>query len=188
VLELFSPLNIKGLDIDEDVNSDQRNYCWKMWRKVHACMNLCTEYAARNNIIYNYIIRSRPDLMIKEYINFDILNPLVDRLIVGFGSTLGYPDDQFAIAAPCVMHHYCDIQKVIKHDLLPHKVVEYTLNVYPVFARCQISIIRFDHRMEKFDHIPVVKRYINRALREVKYELMHLKPYNEFKIADMNYG
>lgn len=170
---LFRDLPVRDIFVDSDQHpdNDKYNYCWKMWRKVNDAWNMSVKYAKENGINYDYVVRTRPDILTRELPDWDKLPPLDNNLIIGFGPGLGYPDDIFAIGSPKVMEHYCDIQKVIDHQLLPHKVVEYTLNKYPEFGRCLTSIIRYNDRIEKF-YAPILTDFGNGM-----FELGHEKSY-----------
>ena len=160
--KLFEGLPVRGFHIDSDQHpdNDKYNYCWKMWRKVNEAWKMCMDYSMKTGVQYDYVVRTRPDIIVREMPRWDKLPPLNKNLIIGFGPGLGYPDDIFAIAAPNVMEHYCDIKKVIDHKLLPHKVVEYTMNVYPEYGRCLTSILRYNDRIEKF-YSPIITDFGN---------------------------
>lgn len=188
---LFRKLPVRGFDIDSDLEVDIgfdnriHNYCWKIWRKVNRAWNMFYKYSTENNISYDYVVRTRPDILTKEFPLWDKLPPLTSNLIIGFGPGLGYPDDIFAIGAPNVMEHYCDIQKVIDYKLLPHKVVEYTLNVYPLYDRCHTSILRHNDRIEKF-YAPIVSDFGN-GIFELCYQKSYIGIENTlFKCKDHN--
>jgi len=170
---LFEDLPVRNFHIDSDIKDEKEgNYCWKMWRKVNTAWKMCMEYSKTNNKQYDYVVRTRPDILVREFPDWDKLPLLNKNVIIGFGPGLGYPDDIFAIGGVNVMEHYCDINKVINHDLLPHKVVEYTLNVYPEYGRCLTSILRFNDRIEKF-YAPIITDYGN-GMFELGYEKSYI--------------
>lgn len=114
-----------------------------MWRNVWRCHSMAKEYEKTHGFKYKYYIRSRPDLIYMEKIDFNNLPPLDKSIIIGFGGSLGYPDDQFAIAEEKVMDHYCGIRKVLDNWLIPHEVVQHTINKYPVCGHFNIGLVRF---------------------------------------------
>lgn len=114
-----------------------------MWKHVWNCYNMIGEEK------YDYIVRSRPDIVILEPIKFEELPSLNDNLIIGFGGTLGYPNDMFAIGTGDAMKDYCDISKMIKYSLCAHEVVGYTLVKYPIYKHIQIGIVRCFSKQER---------------------------------------
>jgi hypothetical protein len=113
-----------------------------MWNHVWACYNMSKKYASENGFVYDYHVRSRPDIICMENVKFDMLPPLDKNILIGFGGTLGYPDDQFAIGGEGeAWDHYCDIEKTVIHSMWCHEMVKYTIDVYPVVGRIQVARI-----------------------------------------------
>jgi hypothetical protein len=109
------------------------SYCWRMWHSISECYELCREYAANNDVIYDYYIRGRPDILYMERIDFSKLPPLNDKLIIGFGTNLGYPNDTFAIGKGEAFAAYCDIDNVVINSLYSHGIVASVLERYPMY-------------------------------------------------------
>lgn len=116
-----------------------KSCCWKVWRNVSDGYELCKKYEEKNDVKYDYYIRSRPDLLYKERINFNKLPKLDDRLIIGFGSTLGYPNDQFAIGSGDAFKDYSDIEPAERESLFAHERVARTLEKYPIWKFFDIA-------------------------------------------------
>lgn len=110
-----------------------KSYCWRMWRNVSEGYKLCKKYEEKNNIKYDYYIRSRPDILYKEHINFNKLPKLDDKLIIGFGSVLGYPNDHFAIGSGKAFEHYCSVEQTERESLYGHDIVRRTVEKYPIW-------------------------------------------------------
>ncbi len=160
VKSLFEGLPVKNIDIDSDKlphpylkEENAQYYSWRMWRKVWKCNEMRKQYEKDNNITYDYVIRMRPDIIAMELINFESLPKLDRNIIIGFGTTLGYPDDMFAISSPKVMDHYCDISKTDRSDSAPHEIVKFTIKIYPIFAYLQLGILRNDRKEEPGKYI-----------------------------------
>jgi hypothetical protein len=116
--------------------------CISMWKNIWICHSMAKEYEKEKGFEYKYYIRSRPDLVCLEKVHFERLPDLSRNIIIGFGGTLGYPDDQFCITEKEPMDHYCDIHKVLQHSLKPHEVVKYTLNVFPLCGHVNTGLVR----------------------------------------------
>jgi len=114
---------------------------WEMWRNVWKCHSMAKKYEKNNGIKYKYYIRSRPDLVFLEKIDFNKLL-LSENIIIGFGGTLGYPDDQFAIGEEKVMDSYCDIFKVLNLWLHHHETVLHCIYQYPVCGYLNTGLVR----------------------------------------------
>jgi len=144
----FSKLPVREIIIDSDkveppVIVDRfRTGAWKMWRKVQQCNDMRIKYQEKNNIKYDYCIRHRPDTLVLQSIDFGKLPPLQTNIIVGFGATLGWPDDQFAIGSPTVMNHYCNLEKALYPESGFHKVAGFTFDVYPIHSFIQTAMVR----------------------------------------------
>lgn len=150
---LFAGLPIREFTIDSHtleppIEMDMfRTAAWKMWRKVHECNEMRKVYERANDITYDYIVRYRPDTIIMERIPFEFLPKLDTSIICGFGPTLGWPDDLFAIGNPMVMDHYCNIEKAFIPGCGPHKIAGLTFDVYPQHSYIQTAFVRrtIDH-------------------------------------------
>lgn len=102
------------------------------------------KYEMDYRIKYDYCIRTRPDIIHFETINFEMLKDvnLDDNIIIGFGVSLGYPDDNFAICVPKMMDEYSDLN--FKTDVFSagHGIVKSIIDKYPVWLYVQIGIYR----------------------------------------------
>ena len=130
-----------------------------MWNHVYNCYQMAKETEEKSNFKYDYHIRSRPDIVYLEKINFNLLPKLNDKLYAGFGTTLGSPDDMFSIGCGEAWKDYCDIDKVILNSLGGHEVTDYTFQKYPVYKIFQIAIIRYRDTSAK--HLPVTVKKIH---------------------------
>jgi hypothetical protein len=131
--------NCKELEM---VETDGVSY-WQQWRHVWNCYNMAREEEKKSGIMYDYHVRSRPDVIYLEKVDFNNIPPLDNKLYSGFGATLGSPDDMFAVGKGKAWDHYCDIRKVLLHSLHAHELTEFTFKVYPVCKLIQIGVIRY---------------------------------------------
>jgi hypothetical protein len=125
----------------EDIKTEGSSY-WGMWSNVNKCYLMAKEEEEKSGFLYDYHIRSRPDVFYLEKIDFNNLPPLVSNLYAGFGVSLGYPDDTFAIGKGEAWDHYCDLNKVLLHSLGPHELTDFTFRRYPFIKLIQIGIVR----------------------------------------------
>ena len=148
IKKLFEGLPVKDILIDTDdveppIEVDNfRRIAWKMWRKVYECNEMRKKYEKEHNISYTYCVRYRPDTVIMQKVEFEKLPPLETNIIGGFGPTLGWPDDLFAIGSPKVMDHYCNLEKALIPGCGPHKIAGVTFDVYPIHSFIQTAFIR----------------------------------------------
>lgn len=79
---------------------------WAMFYKIFGANELCKSYALKNNINYDYVIRSRPDLI---YFT-DLINDIKsDHLNVArMYSSHNWTCDQIAVANPEIMDIYAN--------------------------------------------------------------------------------
>lgn len=117
--------------------------CSSMWKNVWNCHMMAKDYERSLGFKYDYYVRSRPDIIIMQQIDYTKLPPLTDGLLFGFGTTLGFPDDMFAVGKGEAMDDYCDFNKVIENCLYFHEVTLYTTKKYPILGQVQLAIVRF---------------------------------------------
>jgi hypothetical protein len=148
IISLFSGLPLRDISVDDDTllpptDLDVKNhYIWRMWRKVATANDMRKKFVAKHDINHDYVVRYRPDIVVMNSFDFTVLPTLSSEIIIGFGTTLGYPDDMFAIASPEVMDQYCDLYKVYRKGVGTHTIVGVTLKKYPVYKHVQLGIIR----------------------------------------------
>lgn len=118
---------------DDMIKVGADSYCWRMWRNVADCYNMCKRYESDNYMTYNYYIRGRPDILYMERIDFSKLPPLNDKLIIGFGTNLGYPNDTFAIGKDPAFGYYCNIDNVVKKSFYSHDIVSDVIKRFPIY-------------------------------------------------------
>lgn len=133
---------------DNDMIEYADHSCIGMWRNVWRCHTMAKECEREHGFKYKYYIRSRPDLVYLEKLDFDRLPPLNQAIITGFGGTLGYPDDQFAIGEEEAMNAYCDLNKVLENWLVHHQVVKHTIEKYPIIGHINTGLVRLRHHPE----------------------------------------
>jgi len=124
------------------VKTDGVSY-WQQWRHVWNCFNMARAEEQKSGFMYNYHVRSRPDVIYLEKIDFNNIPTLNDKLYSGFGATLGSPDDMFAVGSGEAWNHYCDIKKVLLHSLHAHELTAFTFQVYPVCKMIEIGVVRY---------------------------------------------
>lgn len=129
---------------------DETSYA--MWENVWKCYRMATEYSKHHGFEYDYHIRTRPDFVHMQKIDWDSLPPLDDQLIIGFGHTLGYPCDCFAIGKGEAWKEYCDLERVHDNCLTAHEIVGYVLQKYPVYGQYQVGVIRHNRPQEWYQH------------------------------------
>jgi hypothetical protein len=69
------------------------------WHKVNICYKLLEKYELNNNIEFDYIIKTRPDLLINKQIDINIIN----------SNYLYQHSDHFACGPKKYMKIYCDL-------------------------------------------------------------------------------
>ena len=132
-----SPVYCENCKNDDYVLTNGDINAWTQWRHVNNCYKMAIE----SGVKYDYHVRSRPDILIIDKIDFENLEN--GKLFAGYGGSLGYPDDMFAVGKHDESwKHYCDIDKVLLHSLSAHEVTEYTFIKYPIQKHIQIAIIR----------------------------------------------
>jgi hypothetical protein len=143
---ITSPVFCANCKKDDFVLTNGPSY-WSQWRHVYNCYKMAME----SGVEYEYHVRSRPDIIIVDKIDFENLEN--GKLYSGFGGTLGYPDDMFAVGKHGESwDHYCDINKVLLHSLHAHELTDYTFIKFPIQKHIQIAIVREPN----FDSMPKV--------------------------------
>lgn len=152
---------------DDMILTDGVSY-WQQWRHVWNCYNMAKNEEKINNFKYDYHVRSRPDIVYLEQVDFNKLPPLTTNLYSGFGCTLGHPDDMFAIGNGEAWDHYCDIKKVLLYTLSAHELTDYTFMKYPVIKQIQLGVIRY--RNSASSTVPVTVKKLKDGKFFISYD------------------
>ena len=100
---------------DPECNISHGTVC--MYNKIYLANKLKIQYEKDNNFLYDYVIRIRPDLVVKEYLPNHIFNSNLKNVIylpitLKIFMTHGYPDFM-AISNSHNMDNYSNIYKYI---------------------------------------------------------------------------
>ena len=123
---------------------------YPMWENVWKCYRMATEYSKHGGFEYDYHVRTRPDFVHMQKLDWESLPALDDQLIIGFGHTLGYPCDCFAIGKGEAWREYCDLDRVQVNCLTVHEVVSYVLKKYPMYGQYQVGVVRHGRSQENW--------------------------------------
>jgi hypothetical protein len=119
---------------------------------VSGCNQLRKTYEETHNFHYDLVVRTRFDIDYGFAILFSKLGLTNKQIIIGYGSTMGYPNDMFAIAVPSVIDCYCcgskelvsifskDKTTLLGHDTLKHAIKTLSLKV----SQVQIGMVKMD--------------------------------------------
>jgi hypothetical protein len=97
VQEKLKPKKIKYVgDYKKDANNMVYNGYLSMFNKIYLSNELKKQYEKENNFIYDYVIRIRPDLVVKQYLPREVFEKNNDKIYIPFSFTghdwLGFPD------------------------------------------------------------------------------------------------
>jgi hypothetical protein len=137
------------------VLADTDCYVWKYLRNIKYCYDMIKD--SQEN--YDFYIRSRPDLIMLEDIDFNSLVIPPRHIILGFGGTLGAPNDHFMICSDSfVLDRYCDIDSAVKRQLFAHQQVAWVLEECTVYRYYQTARLYRNLRpsTNQFDHLTIV--------------------------------
>jgi len=135
--------NTKILELKNFENRDV-NGLMAMFYKIKQCNQLKLQYEKENNFSYDYVIRYRPDILIKQSLNVKDLNN--DFINIPKHGDFGGINDQFAIGNSKNMNIYSNIyDNILKYismniPLNPEKILKFHLEYN------QLRIKRFDFR------------------------------------------
>jgi len=216
---IFDPLNVDIFAVfSDDIDDDKKEYvikllkpkeilwikdtkivnknlslplsCYPMTRKILLCNNLKKKYEKKNNFIYDINIRSRIDLIIKNYIPENIINNIQDNTIyypslncfdIYTNSIFGITD-QFLIGNSYSMNIFSNIyNNIINLDYSDTSLIEIFLKNYLI--NNNVKIIRIDNY--KFH---IVRNFINNYTKEFikdknknkKFMINYLNIFNHF--------
>jgi len=81
---------------------------YKMYHGIKMCNNLVSEYSLKNNVSYDYVIRSRSDLILSKVFDLnDYIEIMADHLVLpGNGWGEYNINDQYAVGKPHLMDIY----------------------------------------------------------------------------------
>lgn len=81
---------------------------YKMFRGIKMCNKLLSDYSIKNNITYDYVIRSRSDLVLDKVLDFkEYTEVLSDHLVLANNGWGIYNiNDQFAVGKPHLLDVY----------------------------------------------------------------------------------
>ncbi len=142
-----------------------------MYNKIYLANKLKSDYEIENNFVYDYVIRIRPDLLIKEHLSKNIFEsdmknniymPIISKVFINYG----YPDFM-AISTSSNMDKYsniynyflnnfeneCNISESLLFIYLEKQKIKGVLFNYP------IQLIRFTY--DNIDNIINSIKYIN---------------------------
>jgi hypothetical protein len=165
----LKPKKIKYVfDYVKQENSFISDGTLSMYNKIYLANKLKKEYEKENNFIYDYVIRIRPDLIIKEFLPKEIFeeennNKIYMPIISNVFSYYGYPDFM-AIGNSRLMDIYsniflylikdsnnkCNISETLLYKYLELNKIECNIFTYP------IQLYRF-----KYDNFKNIMSSIN---------------------------
>ena len=129
-----------------------------MYNKIYLANKLKKEYEIDNNFIYDYVIRIRPDLVVKEHLppyifNINYKNNIYMPMIINIAIIFGYPDFM-AISNSHNMDIYSDIFNYLS-NFKNNKIYASEPLLYMYLNKQKIKGIIFDYPINliKFLHL-----------------------------------
>jgi len=164
-------LNPKKIKYVQDFKKDDNNLVsigtLSMYNKIYLANQLKKDYENENNFIYDYVIRIRPDLIIKEslpnYIFTENKNIIYFPYISKIFSYYGYPDF-FAISNSKLMDIYADIFKYLLDNTNKCNVSETLLYKYLNTNNVKCEIINYPIQLYRFKY-----DNLNNFVESIKY-------------------
>ncbi len=175
--KILKPIKIKYVNnYVKDENNSINIGTLSMFNKIYIANELKKDYEKENNFIYDYVIRTRQDLIIKEYLPefiFNDLNKLYLPLITPENQWWGYPDFM-AISNSNLMNIYsdmfiyytkdndnkCNIAESLVYNYLKLNNIDCEMIRYPI----QIYRFKYDNFSNFVDYIKytlsLTERYI----------------------------
>lgn len=164
-------LNPKKIKYVKDFNKDDNNVVsigtLSMYNKIYLANQLKKDYEVENNFVYDYVIRIRPDLIIKEtipeYIFTENKNKIYFPYISKVFSYYGYPDF-FAIGSSKLMDIYSDIFLYLLDNTNKCNVSETLLYKYLNKNNIDCEIINYPIQLYRFKY-----DNLNNVIESIKY-------------------
>lgn len=148
VQEKLKPKKIKYVgDYKKDKNNTIGQGFLSMYNKIYLSNELKKQYEKENNFIYDYVIRIRPDLIVKQYLPKEIFEKKDETIYlpVMYGS-IGYPDCM-AVGNSKNMDIYSNVflyyAQNIKNSKNVCNVPEYLLYNYLKLNKIDVVIINY---------------------------------------------
>lgn len=124
-LELGNQHDIEWQQVTENFAPETRQgNVWKMLYSLYMANNLRVKYETENNVTYDMVIRTRPDVALMTEVDAEYLKPHLDNdpnlVIIPKNKRCGYYNvmicDLFGISTPETMTVYCDLyNQAISH-------------------------------------------------------------------------
>lgn len=182
-IKLYTQNTLKPKKIKYDTNyvKDEHNPVsvgtLSMYYKIYLANQLKKEYENENNFTYDYVIRIRPDLIIKEflpkYIFEQNLNKLYLPIISPYFSLWGYPDfmaignnEQMNIYSDIFIYlindsnNKCNISELLLTKYLNLKKINSEILNYPI----QLYRFKYDNINNIIDSMTYVLSLVNRYI------------------------
>lgn len=169
IINALKPKKIKYvLNYVKDENNVINVGTLSMYNKIYLVNQLKKEYETENKFIYDYVIRARPDLVIKEYLPkyiFDNnLNKLYLPLTEPITSVWGYPDfmaignsnivdiySDIFIYFTTNLNNKCNVPETLVYKYLIGKNIDCDVIKYP--------IILYRHKYDNIENFIECMRY-----------------------------
>lgn len=149
---LISPKKIKFVQNYEENNKISVG-TMSMYNKIFLANELKKEYEIENNFTYDFVIRIRPDLIIKEYLPDYIFDNMDDKIYFPFISNIfgyfGYPDF-LAIGNSRIMDIYSNIFLYLKNEEIICNISETLLYNYLKIKKIKCEIINYPIQLYRF--------------------------------------
>jgi hypothetical protein len=186
----LNPKNIIYVnDVDKDPKSKISHGTICMYNKIYMANKLKIQYEKDNNFIYDYVIRIRPDLIVKEHLpnhifNSNLGNVIYMPIISKVFKIYGYPDFM-AISNSHNMDNYsniykyivdlkynnCNISETLLYMHLDNKNIKGILFKYPI----QLYRFKYDNFSNCFSSfkylISLIDRYITSKKCNIKINI-----------------
>lgn len=121
----------------------------KMYYKIYRAYQLAKEHEEAEGIEYDYIIRTRPDLLITRPMEWDIIESIGDHEVGLHAMNPFGPDDQFAICTRDTAEHYSTLwreslrrQRLSPFDAYPGADSHHLLMLWFVFKGIAPRIVK----------------------------------------------
>ena len=140
-------------DITQDPKCNISYGTMSMYNKIYLANKLKKEYETNNNFLYDYVIRIRPDLVVKEHLPSNIFNinyknniymPIISKVFIIYG----YPDFM-AVSNSHNMDIYSDIFNYLSNLKNNQCNISETL-LYMYLDTQKINGILFDYPIQLY--------------------------------------
>lgn len=145
-------LLIKRMDKDSPHPVNSWEHSFNGLITVAGCNQLRKTYEETHNFHYDLVVRTRFDVDYGFSMLFSKLSLTNQQIIIGYGSTFGYPNDMFAIAVPKIIDCYCcgakDLVSIFSKDkttVLGHDTLKYTIKTLSLkVSQVQIGMVKMN--------------------------------------------